>query len=259
MPMISSLANPQVKRIRRLQKDKRFRYREQAFIVEGTRMFQELAAGSNPPQAAYYTQDWLADPEHQAILLEENLGGELVTSEVMAALSDTETASGILAVAPMNPLPLPAKPTMVLILDAVTTPGNLGTMLRTAGAAAVDAVILAPGCVDAYNPKVVRGAMGAHFRLPIHHLDWAEIVGYCDSLTIWLSEASGNKVYTDVPWQQPSALIIGNEARGAGSEAHNMADGLVRIPMVKATESLNAATAAAVLLFEAFHQRGFTA
>ena len=256
--MISSLANPQVKRIRRLQKDKNFRYREQAFIVEGTRMIVELSAGSGRPQSVYCTEDWLANPSQKAILEEANLSSELVTNEVLAAMSDTETASGVLAVVSMNPLPLPSQPTWVLILDALTTPGNMGTILRTAGAAAVDAILLAPGCVDVYNPKVVRGAMGAHFRLPIHHLDWDEIVGYCTPLAIWLSEAGEGIIYTEVDWQQASALIIGNEARGAGREAHRAARGSVFIPMAKATESLNAATASAVLMFEAFRQRGFS-
>ncbi|MFL7838472.1 MAG: TrmH family RNA methyltransferase [Candidatus Promineifilaceae bacterium] len=257
--MISSLANPQVKRIRRLQKNKRYRYREQAFVVEGTRLFQELAVNPERPKTTFYTQDWLADAAHEAIIAEKNLAGEVVTNEVMAAMSDTESASGVLAVTSMSPIPLPDQPSMVLILDAITTPGNLGTMLRTAGAARVDAVLLAPDCVDPYNPKVVRGAMGAHFRLPIQQLDWQEIIAYCHSLKIWVSEAAGGEIYTRVDWRQPSALIVGNEARGAGSESQKAAHGSVVVPMAGGTESLNAATASAVILYEALRQRNFFA
>lgn len=257
MPMISSLANPHVKRIRRLQKDKRFRTHEQAFVVEGTRMIQELSADPDRLETLYYTQDWLANPGHNAILKEAELSGGLVTYEVMAAMSATETPPGVLASTSMNPLPLPSQPTLVLIVDAVTTPGNLGTMLRSAGAAAVDAVLLAPGCVDAYNPKVVRGAMGAHFRVPVRHLSWHKIVDYCESVVIWLSEANGENNYAEMEWRRPCALIVSNEARGAGTEALLAANGTVYIPMAKATESLNAATAAAVILFEAFRQRDF--
>lgn len=255
--MISSLANPQVKRVRRLQTSKRFRSQEQIFIIEGTRMIQELAAGAAWPEALYCTRDWLSDPVHERILAEANLSSTLVTNEVMAAMSSTETAPGILAAVPMNPRPLPEEPELILILDALTNPGNLGSVLRTAGAAPVDAVLLAPGCVDIYNPKVVRGAMGAHFRLPFRSLTWQEIKDYCRSTAVWLSMAAGDLVYTDVSWRQPSALIIGNEAQGAGVEAQKAAQGSVYIPMARATESLNAATAAAVILFEAARQRKF--
>jgi TrmH family RNA methyltransferase len=256
--MISSLVNPQVKHIRRLQKDKRYRYREQAFVIEGTRLFQEIAINPTRSKSIFYTEDWLADEAHEVILQEAGLSGELVTNEVMSAMSDTETASGILAITPIKPIPLPPRPSLVLILDAVTTPGNLGTMLRTATASGVNAVLLAPECVDTYNPKVVRGAMGAHFRLPIHHLDWQEIKNYCQPLKVWVSEAIDGKVYTDVDWQKPSAIIIGNEARGAGREAHKVAQGSVIIPMAKGTESLNAAAASAILLYEAYRQRDFS-
>ena len=256
--MISSLANAQVKRVRRLQKDKRFRNLEQSFVIEGARMIQELSANPNRTKTLYYTADWLADSQHKAIQSEAHLRGELVTNEVMASMSSTETAPGILAVVAMKPLPMPSQPTLVLVLDAVTTPGNLGTMLRTAGASAVDAVLLAPGCVDVYNPKVVRGAMGAHFRVPIRHFDWQEIVDYCKPVDIWLTEADGRNNYAETDWRQPCALIVGNEARGAGVEARQAAFGSVAIPMAKDTESLNAATAAAVILFEAFRQRGFS-
>jgi TrmH family RNA methyltransferase len=188
---------------------------------------------------------------------ETNAGREMVTDEVMAAMSSTETAPGILATVPMDPLPLPETSGLVLILDALTTPGNMGTMLRTAGAAPVNAVLLAPGCVDVYNPKVVRAAMGAHFRLPFSMLGWPEIVAYCGQNTIWLSEAGADNIYTEVEWRRPSALIIGNEARGASNEARHAAQGSISIPMARATESLNAAAAAAVILFEAARQRGF--
>ena len=255
--MISSVANPQVKRVRRLQISKRFRGNEQVFVVEGTRMIQEFATGAIRPETLYVTQDWLANTAHKAILEEANLSGDLVTGEVMEAMSSTETAPGVLATVPMSLLPLPPEPMLVLILDALTTPGNLGTILRTAGAAPVDAVLLAPGCVDVYNPKVVRGAMGAHFRLPFRNFEWHEIVDYCQSAEIWLSEAEGNSVYTEVEWRRPAALIVGNEARGAGGEARRAAQGSLYIPMARATESLNAATAAAVILFEAARQREF--
>ena len=257
MLMISSLANPQIKRVRHLQSSKRFRNQEQAFVVEGTRMIQELAAGVGRSETIFFTEDWLADPAHESLLKETYLNRELVTGDVMAAMSSTETPPGVLATVPMDQIPLPEASQLILILDALSTPGNMGTMLRTAGAAPVDAVLLAPGCVDIYNPKVIRAAMGAHFRLPFANLDWPEIADYCNQTTIWLSEARADNIYTEIDWRRPSALIIGNEAHGAGGEARHTAQGSLYIPMARATESLNAAAAAAVILFEAARQRDF--
>ena len=259
MPMISSLANPQAKRVRRLQNDRRFRYREQAFVVEGTRLMRELVTHPQHVQALYYTPDWLADSENSDLLASAPDAGiaHEVSDEVMGSMSATETPPGVLAVASMRSLPLPSPPTLLLILDAVTNPGNLGAMLRTAAAAGTDAVLLGPGCVDLYNPKVVRGAMGAHFRLPIKQLDWSEIGSYALPVKTWLSDTEGDVLYADVDWRRPSALIISNEARGAGKEARALAHSSVAIPMARETESLNAAMASAVILFEAFRQRGF--
>ncbi len=220
-------------------------------------MIQELASGAAKSETIYFTEAWLANPDHESLLDETSMSRESVTDEVMAAMSSTETAPGVLATVPMDPLPLPETSELVLILDALTTPGNMGTMLRTAGAAPVGAVLLAPGCVDVYNSKVIRAAMGAHFRLPFSDLDWPEIVAYCSQNTIWLSEAWADNVYTELDWRQPSALIIGNEARGASNEARHAAQGSISIPMARATESLNASAAAAVILFEAARQRDF--
>lgn len=255
--MISSLSNAQVKRVRRLQQDKRFRYRERAYVVEGTRLLSEFNAQPQLLEILFCTAAWLSEAGAQAGIDVDRFSTVEVTEEVMAAMSATETAPGVLAVAEMHALPLPERPLLVLILDAVTTPGNLGTILRTSAAAAVDAVLLAPGCVDPYNPKVVRGGMGAHMRLPLWSLSWPKIADFTGRLCVWVTEAAGDTLYADVNWRQPSALIIGNEAHGAGKEARRLAQGQITIPMASAIESLNAATAAAIVLYEAFRQRGF--
>jgi TrmH family RNA methyltransferase len=255
--MISSLSNPQLKLVRRLQNERRFRNREQLFVTEGTRWLQEWLAHPAGLQHVYYTADW-AGVQENAVLLDAVAGAKhMVSAEVMAAMSDTENAPGVLMQATMVSLPLAEDGDFFLLLDEVTNPGNLGTMLRTAVAAGVDAVLLGPGCVDAYNPKVVRGGMGAHLRIPIYHLDWPEIGAIVHNTAVWLAEAEAETLYTDVPWSQPATLVVGNEARGPGVAARALIDGSVRIPMAAATESLNAAVAAAVILFEAARQRGF--
>lgn len=253
--MISSLSNDKVKHVRRLQADRRYRAREAAFVVEGTRWLQELLLLTPRLQAVFYTASWREAEGSAALLDRLEIRPQPVTDEVMAAMSDTETPPGILAVVKIEPLPLPPAPTLVLVLDRVTNPGNLGTMLRTAGAAGVDAVLLAPGTVDAYNPKVVRGGMGAHLRLPVHHLSWPEIDDVLSDLAVWVAAAGGDSVYSEIDWRRPSALIIGSEAHGAGRAAHTLSTGAVSIPMHAATESLNAAIAAGVILFEAARQR----
>ncbi|MEJ2746738.1 MAG: RNA methyltransferase [Anaerolineae bacterium] len=256
--MISSLTNSKVKYVRRLQAEKRFRLKENKFVVEGTRWITELVQLVQVPEIVFYTSEWLQTADNALILQQITGLKQVVTEQVMQAMSDTETAPGILSVLPVRPLPWPDKATFLLILDRVTNPGNLGTMLRTAGAAGVEGIILGPGCVDAYNPKVVRGGMGAHLRLPIQTATWSEMKQLVAGMAVWLAAADGEKMYTAVPWTQPSALIIGSEASGAGNKARNLATGTTTIPMHAATESLNAAVAAAVIMFEAARQRRIT-
>lgn len=251
--MITSLTNPKVKYVRRLIAERRFRMREQAYVVEGTRWLTEFLDSQQSPSLVLHTAVW--QNNHASILQQLNAPSQIVSEEVMTAISDTETPSGVLAIIPIQPRPLPPQPTLLLILDAVTNPGNLGTMLRSAAAAGADGVLLSPGCVDAYNPKVVRGGMGAHLRLPLHHLTWDEIAPIVQGMSVWVATAVGEQMYTAVSWQTPSALIIGGEAHGLGEEAMRLANGRIAIPMHRQTESLNAAVAASVILFEAARQR----
>lgn len=257
--MISSPANTQVKRVRRLQRDRRFRAREKAFVIEGTRWLAELVQWVKSPQIIFYTEDWLNTPTHGDILQQVDAPAQPVTNEVMAAMSVLTTPPGVLAVMPAQTHPLPQKLSLLLILDQIKTPGNLGTILRTAAAAGVDGVLLAPGCVDPYNPKVVQGSMGALLRLPVHQFGWPEIAERVSDLQVWLAAAGGEVKYTAADWRRPSALIIGSEAWGAGSEAERVATGRIAIPMHTATESLNAAVATGIILFEAVRQRAETA
>lgn len=253
--MITSNKNAKVKYAGRLQAERRFRWREQAFVVEGTRWLSELIEQGHPIELVFCTEDWLDLPHHAAILQQVAFPVQAVSPDVMAAMSDTETPAGVLVVAAMSARPLPARPSLLLILDGVQNPGNLGSMLRTAAAAGVDGVLLGPGCVDAYNPKVLRGSMGAHLRLPIQALTWAEMEPMVAGLTVWLADVAEGVAYTAVSWRTPSALIIGSEAWGAGEEALALANGRCTIPMHAATESLNAALAAGIILFEAARQR----
>jgi TrmH family RNA methyltransferase len=253
--MITSPANPKAKFVRRLQADRRFREREKSFVIEGTRWLTELIEARRAPELVLYTQAWVQSADH-AELLEKLQAQALPVSEpVMATMSDTESAPGVLAIVALPSIPLPSEPTLLLVVDKVSNPGNLGAILRSAAAAGADGVLLSPSCVDAFNPKVIRGGMGAQLRIPVLPLSWNEIAARISRLTAWLAAADGDLEYSAIDWCRPSALVIGGEARGASARARALTDRRVTIPMQKGTESLNAAVAASVILFEAARQR----
>jgi len=256
--MITSRKNDKVRYVRALQGRRRVRQREQRFVFEGMRLVEEVVRAGISPAFVFYTEPVEADERSGRLLASlcgMNVPCYTVSEPVMAVCSDTETPQGILAVLPIPGLPRPEHPTLTLILDRVRDPGNLGAILRTALAAGVDQVLLAPGTVDASNPKVVRAAMGAHLRLPVAALRWEAIAAAVTGCDVWLAAASGETVYTAVDWRRPVALIVGGEATGAGERAHALAQGQVSIPMAAGVESLNAAIATAAILFEAVRQR----
>lgn len=255
--MITSSQNDKIKYVRKLQSQKRARQQHRRFVFEGVRLVEEVVRAAVAPDFVLYTESFAEDPRGKALLvtLEALAPCHLVSEAVMEACSDTVTPQGILAVLPFPELPRPAHPTFTLILDRLRDPGNLGTMLRTALAAGVEQVLLAPGTVDFSNPKVVRAAMGAHLRLSIADAGWDEIAGAVADCDVWLAAAGGARTYTAVDWTRPVALIVGSEAHGAGERARSLAQGRVSIPMASEVESLNAAVATAVILFEVVRQR----
>jgi len=256
--MITSLKNDRVRLVQALQNRRRIRQRERSFVIEGVRLCEEAARADVLPHFVFYTPDAKDNPRALALLEtweEAGVDSLQVSQPVMEACSDTETPQGVLAVVSMPALPPPAQPTMTLILDRLRDPGNLGTILRTALAAGVSQVLIAPGTVDATNPKVVRAGMGAHFRLPVATTDWQGISEAVEGQQVYLASAAGETLYTDVDWLQPAALVIGGEARGASKRAHMFSSAEIAIPLCGDVESLNAAMATAVILFEAMRQR----
>ena len=254
--MITLVANPKVKLVRNLQARRSTRETEGLFVVEGVRLAEEAARAAATPRLVLHTAG--LDARGQAALEQLAARGaqvESVSDEVLAAASDTEAPQGLLAVVPIAPPAIPASLTLALVLDGLSDPGNLGTILRTADAGGVEAVFLAPGTVDAYNPKVVRAAMGAHFHLPIVAAGWDELARRLAGLELWLAQARAGLIYHQVDWRCPSALVIGSEAAGPSEAARRLAPRQVSIPMPGRAESLNAAIAAGVFIFEAARQR----
>ncbi|HNS51166.1 MAG TPA: RNA methyltransferase [Anaerolineae bacterium] len=253
--MITSPHNERVKQVRALVR-RRVREREARFVVEGTRLVEELVRAGVRPALAFYTPDWLASSPGQILrpaLDQAEAGAWLVSETVLEACSETESPQGVIAVAPF--VQLRPRPGLILILDRLRDPGNVGTILRSAQAAGAGQVILTPETVDLYNPKVVRGAMGAHFRLPIARLGWDAVRDRAAGRAVRLADARGKVAYDAVDWVAPSALIVGGEAAGAGHEARTLAVEEIFIPMAPESESLNAAMAATVILFEAARQQ----
>ncbi len=189
-------------------------------------------------------------------LKDKKIEVEEVESRLLQSLSETETPQGILAVLSDSQLPIPHSPNFLLIPDQIRDPGNLGTLLRTAVAAGVQAVCLPPETTDAFAPKVVRSGMGAHFRLPIHTMTWEEIEARTKGLQVYLADMDGTSCWaTDL--RQPLALIVGGEAEGASEEARKLTTQEISIPMQGRVESLNAGVAGSVLMFEVMRQRKF--
>ncbi len=257
--MITSSSNARIKWVRALQTRRRARQRESAYVVEGVRLAREALAAKAPVKLVLHTRQML---EKEPALLEalKALSVEVhtVSDAVMQACSDVENPPGLLAVLTQAALPPPSRLTLALIADRLNNPGNLGTMLRSADAAGVQAVFLTEDTVDAYNPKVVRGAMGAHFRTPIVSTSTEDLAEHLTGLETWLAEAKAGQPYDQVDWSRPTALMIGGEARGLSRQMRALASRSVHIPMRSGTESLNAAVAASVILFEIARQRGRT-
>lgn len=255
--MITSASNPKIKRVRVLQTQTRQRKKQDAFVVEGVRLVEEALASQWPVEFILYDQTL---SERGKTLIEgtpapSGVEAYVITAGLMAEISDTETPQGILAVLNLMALPLPPSPTFVVLADQIRDPGNLGAILRTAEAAGADAVVLSPGTVDAFSPKVLRAGMGAHFHLPIQHTPWHEIHAYLKGMPVFLADSNARVPLWEVDLVQPCAVLIGSEAFGASPMGTQMATQRVTIPMAGRAESLNAAVAAGILIAEVMRQR----
>jgi TrmH family RNA methyltransferase len=255
--MITSAQNPKLKLARSLMGRPKERHAARAFVAEGVRLVEEALAAGWPVQFVLYAPG-LSERGRELVkkLEAKGLDVEQVSDTLLDSISETETPQGLLAVLDYSPLPIPQPIDFALIPDSIRDPGNLGTLLRTAAAAGVQAVFLPPETTDAFAPKVVRAGMGAHFRMPIHSLTWEEIRETTKSLKVYLADMAGSPCW-QTDFRLPLALIVGGEAEGATEEARNLADGTVSIPMPGTAESLNAGVAGAILMFEVVRQRRF--
>ncbi len=253
--MISSSQNQKIKLIRALTGRPKERREANAFLAEGIRLIEDAFATDWPFRFVLYS-DELSERGNELVkkLEDKKIDVEKVESSLLQSLSETETSQGIIAVLDYSPLPIPHSLNFVLIPDSIRDPGNLGTLLRTADAAGVQAVLIPSETTDAFAPKVVRAGMGAHFRLPICSTSWDEINKQTKGLQIYIADMDGQS-YWETDFRQPLALIVGGEAEGASEQARKLVNAFVKIPMAGKTESLNAAVAGSVLMFEVLRQR----
>jgi TrmH family RNA methyltransferase len=269
--MIDSPSNPIVRSLRALASVKGRRESGQ-FLVEGVRSIEDgLQSGALPELVLYNSKllERTARGNNLFAALNRAVPGQVFegSERALAAAAQTEHPQGIIAAfsVPDWPSPLPVcEQPLILICDGVSDPGNMGTLLRSAEAARSDAVLAAQGCVDVFNPKVVRSAVGAHFRLPIYQdLSWEAIGAKLKGSgvaqeRIFCTEAGAETAYYEIDWTSASALIVSNEAHGLSAEAQNLCASSGRaltIPMGGGTESLNVAVAGSIVLFEAARQR----
>jgi len=263
MITITSSSNPTIKLIKSLYK-KKDRWNKKLFIAEGIKIVNEcLSSGYSIEYVVYSNKLMNVAGGRELFYRISSLPNIInVPDKLFDELSDVETPQGVLAVISFDvqrieDVDVDKKP-FILLLDSVQDPGNLGTIIRTADAFGIDGIIVTEGCVDVYNPKVIRATMGSIFRVPIYHHDSGEdIIRKLKEkgAIVYSTSLEGKEFIQDVDFNQFALLIIGNESKGVSNNLESLADKLIKIPMVGKAESLNAAVASSIIMYEVLRQR----
>lgn len=284
--MITSTSSSQVKHIVNLQKKSKLRKEEKQFVVEGIKMVSE--APKDRLVKVYISETFKADNEEFLKKMNYEAVGkdvlEIVSDNVFVRMSDTQTPQGIMAVVKMSDVCIEdmfekdnytdskddwadkvedntvdaKKQPLLLILENLQDPGNLGTIVRMSEGAGVTGIIMSSNTVDIYNPKTIRSTMGSLYRVPVIYVDdICKAVDECKEkgVKVYAAHLKGTDNYNQKDYAQPTAFMIGNEGNGLSDRLTQKADELVRIPMQGKVESLNAAIACTILTYEAVRQR----
>lgn len=256
--MITSLQNAQVKNIIKLNQKAKERREQGLFAAEGRKMFLEAPSGWI--HKVYVSESLESDQE----LMERvrRFPWEAVTDTVFRQMSDTQTPQGILTVlhtpSYQSEELLKGPDPLVIVLEDLQDPGNVGTILRTGEGAGVSGVFLTKTCVDITNPKVIRATMGSAYRMPFVYVEDVPSLKRLlqkNGIRTFAAHLQGKKAYYEESYQGGTAFLIGNEGKGLTEQAASAADSLIRIPMCGQVESLNAAMAAGILMYEGMRQR----
>ena len=261
--MITSVHNKCIKETVALLAKKKERDRRGLFVVEGGKMFGETPV--ERISRVYLAQS--AEKEMTAQYGDKlsGLSSEIVTDEVFARMSGTVTPQGILCLVRQQHYNIEEilrdsdkKQMLFILLEDIQDPGNLGTIFRTAEAAGADGVIMSSRTADIYNPKTIRSTMGAVFRVPfLYTEDISSVIRMLQErgTSVYAAHLRAEVFYDAYDYRQSTAFLIGNEANGLREETADCADALLGIPMEGKVESLNAAVASSILLYEAYRQR----
>lgn len=256
--MITSASNQRVKNLVNLIQKAKVRREQNVFITEGVKMF--LEADLDRIKEVYISESFFEKEIAREKIVQCNY--EVLSDDVFKKVSDTQTPQGILCV--MNQFHyniedlLQKKNPLLLILEDIQDPGNLGTMVRTAEGAGVDGIIMTKATVDIYNPKTIRSTMGSIYRMPFIYTD--DLLGIMKQLQqkeikLYAAHLKGTQYYHELDFKGGTAFLIGNEGNGLKEETAAAADVYMKIPMQGQVESLNAAVASVILMYEAARQR----
>lgn len=256
--MITATSNKRIKWLVSLSEKAKERKKEQVFLVEGTKMFEE--ADEEFVREVYVSESYIEKNGISEKL--RRIGYEAVSDEVFKKISDTKAPQGILCVMNQYKYTLEGllkkeNPVLVLLED-IQDPGNLGTILRTGEGAGIDGVIMTKDTVDIYNPKTIRATMGSIYRMPFLYVDSLEEVVKVlqkKGIVVYAAHLDGQEYYDSFDFTKGSAFLIGNEGNGLKKETADLADAYLKIPMEGRVESLNAAIATSLLMYETYRQR----
>lgn len=254
MEIIKSKSNKKLSFIRELMEKPKERKRRGVFIVEGIKMVKE-ALELGLVEELYLSQSFYNKIEHEDFLIKT--GFSLFSDELFSRISETVSPQGIMGLVKMPQYELSSvlheDELKLLVLEGISDPGNLGTMIRTAEGAGITAVIISSDSVDLFNPKVVRSTMGSIFRLPFiltKNLTYTIKELKQMGLHFYAAHLKAEQSFQTVSYEKKSAVLIGNEARGLTDEITALCDSYIKIPMKGKVESLNASIAAALIMYE---------
>ncbi|MGN1204584.1 MAG: TrmH family RNA methyltransferase [Lachnospiraceae bacterium] len=261
--MITSTSNPRIRQLIALQEKAKKRREENCFLAEGIKMLRE--APESWIREIYLTNEALyklQKEEAETFQKINRTGYELLSDEVMKRASDTQTPQGVITVLDRpsyepDELLADSEGTF-LLLENLQDPGNLGTIVRTGEGAGVRGIIMTADTVDIFNPKTIRSTMGSVYRVPFIYVETlTEVVEKMKekNIPVYAAHLKGQKNYYEFDYRKGCAFLIGNEGNGLKKETADLADDYLKIPMQGQVESLNAAIAASVLMYEAYRQR----
>ena len=261
--MITSTSNPRIRQLIALQEKAKKRREENCFLAEGIKMLRE--APESWIREIYLTNEALyklQKEEAETFQKISRTGYELLSDEVMKRASDTQTPQGVITVLDRpsyepDELLADSEGTF-LLLENLQDPGNLGTIVRTGEGAGVRGIIMTADTVDIFNPKTIRSTMGSVYRVPFIYVETlTEVVEKMKekNIPVYAAHLKGQKNYYEFDYRKGCAFLIGNEGKGLKKETADLADDYLKIPMQGQVESLNAAIAASVLMYEAYRQR----